>query len=293
MGRIFGEWEVHVEDKNAERSVKEMMAEYKIKHPVRIRQVLTKARWLGGEGMVEHGISLQTRSQTNPNEFNSGTLGMFADSESGDLYALTCGHVVRPAGHDVYVTDGSGERKTLGTSSPDRTVITGESSAPLIDFAAVKVNDEFVPSCTKYIKDDDGMLKNAVLSTESLTNLIGLYIFKYGAASDLTQGIVCSVDYRFGNANNYVILIAPQPGGDIENYALPGDSGSVNCMRDVNNNRAVKAVSMLSSGGLTFHGYEETFTLSFKLSKGFEELRNMPAGVQLHVPSEYSGGQMF
>jgi hypothetical protein len=296
MGRIFGEWEIHVENETAEQLVKALIIDYRIRHPIRIRRVIKKATPLAG-GQVEHGIALETRAPNDPNRYQSGTLGMFADGTNNELFALTCGHVVNVSDgndHEVYIPDGTGNRTLFGTSSPDRTVLTGSRPTPLVDLAAVKVFDSVVPMCTKYLKDDDGMLKNAVLSTERIADLESKYVFKYGAATDLTKGIICSANYHIGYMPNaYIILIDPLPDISTVEYAKRGDSGSVNCMPDVKENRTIQVVSMLSAGELKLQDQEEEHSFSFHLGTGLEVLRNRPSGIQLHAPSEYSGRQMY
>ncbi|XP_053401042.1 uncharacterized protein LOC128557575 [Mercenaria mercenaria] len=294
-GTIYGEWEIHVQNENAKISVQELMTHFKVRHPVRVRNVLKEPKDLAG-GQVEHGGVLE--SECPGGTFRSGTLGTFADSHNDDLYALTCGHVVYAdddRDHNIYIRNTSNERQLFAKSNPSLTVRSGNQQRALIDIAAVKVIDPVRPNCTKFLKDADGMLKSAVLVTENVVGLNAPYIFKHGAASNLTEGLVCSEDYSIAaGLEGYIVLIASPPGcADDETYAKPGDSGSVNCMPDVDKNKTVKVVSMLSGGGLELAEFDEQLYFSFQLSVGLDTLRDRDGGIELNLPSTHSDRPMF
>lgn len=294
VGTMYGELEIHATSNIIEvkESVSELIEQHKFNYPYRVRSVIHTPQVLAGQ-VVEHGGTIECPSVHNKGVFRKGTLGGFVDSNDNQLYALTCAHVVSGEGNieqSVFIKNGSERRQLFATSHPRMTILTGEEPNAFVDIAAAKVIDNVRHKCTKFLKDDDGMEAIAELFTETPQQLFGREIFKYGASTNFTRGIVCCCDYclfNAGDVNDYFILIDCLPDSVNAHYAQPGDSGSINCIVLVEKNKKIiKAVSMLSAGEFELEGFDNKLCLSFLLSKGLDKLKISSGGVQLTLPTE-------
>lgn len=287
-GTLFGQFEIHFETEKAKEKVQNILHRYKLERIVSLRKVSKKANDLAGPH-VEHGVPIYSTFSGQEMRFRSGTLGMFLNSNNGELYALTCAHVIFDSQY-IYIRNRNGENEIFATRHENFTALPGSQPYPLVDIAAIQVESSHCPNCTKFLKDDDGMMKSPELSEQRSGELAGQYIYKYGAASHLTRGLVCSEDYNLAKSGeDYLILIACSPGCDESKmYAQPGDSGSINCVSNVETNKTVKAVSMLSAGDLKLEGLGEGITISFLLSVGLQKLKDRYRGTELSVPNMYN-----
>ncbi|XP_045193883.2 uncharacterized protein LOC123549673 [Mercenaria mercenaria] len=295
VGTLYGGLEIHIDKQQrnlgkVQNDITELLDQSKMYRPYRLREVVKKPAELVG-WQCENGSNIESPSPNN-GRVRKGTLGGFANSKDNQLYGLTCAHVVQGNGneHDVFITNGSSEKHLFAKSKPEMTVCFGRSQHTFIDFAAVKVIDNVRHKCIRFLKDDDGIERRPTLTNETPNDLVGRHVYKYGATTHLTSGIVCSVDYSVfeaPDAKDYIVLIDTSPGSENEFYAREGDSGSINCMTDFENNDIkIEAVSMISAGNFELEGLDDSVCLSFLLSKGIENLREFSGGIELSMPTE-------
>ncbi|XP_053401067.1 uncharacterized protein LOC128557583 [Mercenaria mercenaria] len=295
VGTLYGGLEIHIDKKQrslneVQNDITELLEQSKMHRPYRLREVVNKPAELVG-WQCENGSNIESPSPNN-GRLRKGTLGGFANSNDNQIYGLTCAHVVQgnENEHNVFITNGSLERHLFAKSKPEMTIRFGRSQHTYIDFAAVKVIDDVRHKCIPFLKDDDGIERRPTLTNETPDDLVGLSVYKYGATTQLTSGVVCSVDYSVfdaPDAKDYIVVIDTPPGSENGFYARKGDSGSINCMTDLENDDIkIEAVSMLSHGDFKLEGLDDSLCLSFLLRKGIEKLRECSGGVELSMPTE-------
>lgn len=185
-----------------------------------------------------------------------GTLGCFvngkADVQNSDdyntqLYALTCAHVF-PNGCSNCVEIGRTESEydMLGLVSPELTMFKEH----IIDIAAVLVDDGILDKCNINLKNCNGCENwKTVLHEGDFSELMGTEVFKWGSASNLTQGMIASIDYEIHPVENldeqYNILIETLPGSEVD-FSSRGDSGTVVCF-EVPEEEKIVALSMINA----------------------------------------------
>lgn len=79
--------------------------------------------------------------------------------------------------------------------------------------------------------------------------MIGTEVFKWGSTSNLTQGMIASIDYEIQRVKNldeqYNILIETLPGSEVD-FSSKGDSGTVVCF-EVPEEEKIVALSMVNA----------------------------------------------
>ena len=256
--------------KEAEELVSEIMRSLKFSNPYKVVSILQKAKCF----CLGTGKSIGCECPKDDFKSN-GTLGGFAIDDNSEMYALTCAHVVHAehqAEHNVY----NENMHVFGSSQPETTIPPTNES--LIDIAAVKVTkEEYKKQINTNLKDEDGNAdKPTRLFMGTAQDLINdnRRVFKHGAGSELTEGIVCCSDYNKVNSEirDELVLIEIVPGLD-EKYAKEGDSGSINCISSVSPEHVstVEAVSMLCTGNFWVKDGDE-YCESFLLRKGIDRL---------------------
>ncbi|WAR25262.1 hypothetical protein MAR_010966 [Mya arenaria] len=235
----------------------------------------------------EHGRAIFPKNEWR----NQGTLGCFVMSSDSKLYALSCAHVVDSDDPErrVWIPDIKGRLRVLGTWVSDLTVTSGSvENLPLIDFAAVKIEDDLQQDCTRHLRDEDGINCRSTFYDGPHVSLRGKQVFKYGSGSGMTSGIVVSTDLCLSGPNaseQYLVIVDCEQGrADQQPFAVPGDSGAVVCMqrmvsnvvyRDSNEPRLF-VLSMINAGGMKIHGDEDDNgqILSFCFKRGIDSLTN-------------------
>ena len=222
------------------------------------------------------------------NQYSFGTLGCFvkgkyANADTGNytenLYALSCAHVF-PEGCDnaVEVSLSCSNFHHFGTTSPEFMVLQEHT----IDIAAILVESTVLDKCNvrlKNISSMDGW--ESELYKGELSDLEGSEVFKWGSVSDLTQGLIISHDYHLevqaleSLDESYNVLIGALPGLSDDEFSKKGDSGTVVCYENPNEQK-VTALSMIN-GAAYRHGQEGTekkylCSYSCHLHKNVQEL---------------------
>ncbi|XP_053402636.1 uncharacterized protein LOC123549679 [Mercenaria mercenaria] len=300
MGTIYGRIEVHLKKMEIEkkavvqRKVCELIDQFKLTQPYRVVSILQEPK----KFCFETGRHIECPCpQIGGAVLSSGTLGGFVYDKDGNLYGLTCAHVVHGehnAQHDVLIASETQGRRLFARSLPEMTISANADNRSLIDIAAVKVKQEIQAQCTVDLKDDDGNKKPSELYTNAPNEIVYENVYKYGAGSNLTRGIISSTDYTVYSGaaeSDHLVLIECPPGSDDGPYAKEGDSGSITCMTcltDIDNHVVkIKAVSMLCLGQFVLED-EEEICMSFLLNKGIEKLKES-TGVDLLLPAAYMG----
>lgn len=263
------------------------MQKYEFRYPYKVRTVTQWAKVMMADIQHEHGKLIKSPHPDNLDKFREGTLGAFVDAEDGTLYALTCAHVVSNPNrdeHDVYIQDRGLRLRRFGQSFRRLTISTGEGPMPLIDIAAVRVNLDFRRQCIKRLKDDNGVNRSSVVAQETPEQLLKRFVYKHGAMSGLTQGIICSTDFCVSDTDEdkYVLIIESLPGDNNGPFAKRGDSGAVICTSSVDSD-SIKVVCMLSAGDYKLAGEDtQEKYISFLMKRGLQKLRDS-ANISLNV----------
>ncbi|XP_053401039.1 uncharacterized protein LOC128557572 [Mercenaria mercenaria] len=288
MGTIYGQVEIHLRKMEKEMKtevqdkVSEVMNCFKFLQPYRIISVLQEPRNLFA---ITSGRGIKSLNPHKNDTYRKGTLGGFVRSNNNKLYGLTCAHVVHGNGnvHDVFIQSETEEMVLIGRSLPRMTVFPDTNRIAFIDIAAIEITKECQPKCS--LKDEHGQEKRAQVFEGKPETIVSNFIYKYGATSDLTKGIVVSTDYSlFGpDARELVVLIDSLPSIDAGKYAQEGDSGAINCITDITDHSGtIKAVSMITAGGCILEGHDNEICLSFLLHNGIERLQES-GGVELKL----------
>ncbi|KAL4232448.1 hypothetical protein ACF0H5_007141 [Mactra antiquata] len=287
VGMIYNTLEVHVKSNSSEvkKNIDDLMQKHSFLWKYTVKSVNQQFQRFGN-AVHENGAMIKSVyiTQSNQTESKTGTLGCFVADDYRNLYALTSAHVIsRPNVNSsvVFIHGKSSNILPLGQSQSELTIYSDESSNSLIDIAAIPVLNETANSCMIYPKDDQGINCHGDIYRESLSPLTGKFVFKYGAMSNLTQGIVCSTDFSvFGN-DDYLLMIENLMGSDAV-FACPGDSGAIICRPDIDSDR-VNLISMLIGGDYKVGGDITPRYLAFSLRHGLQHLSDK-SGVRFSVP---------
>ena len=291
MGRVYDYLEIHVKSGigTYTEDIPFLMRKYGFSHPYQIKTIKNTPVKLMANIQHENGKLIKSPFPDNKALYREGTLGCFAENGTKKLYVLTCAHVVQNPDkeeHDVLIPDRGLKLRKIGKSTRRLTVCSGEGDMPLIDIAAVIVNEDFEKHCVRKMKDDSGLNRSAVIALETVPQLRKKFVYKHGAKSGLTTGMFCSSDFTLAGADGeeYTLLIEPLPGNVNGIFAEQGDSGAIICMPSIDND-SIKVVSMLNAGDYTLEGgaAEEKKCLSFLLRKGLEKLQNK-SNILLAIP---------
>ena len=190
----------------------------------------------------------------NNNKYNYGTLGCFIKGKGqGDgsefateMYALSCAHVFSPDCEncvEIGLTDQKFDH--FGTVSEELTC----RRENMVDIAAILVDAPIVGKCNVKLKNVcacEGW--NSILHEETVDDLIGAEVYKWGSASDLTEGLIISYDYRGQGVetlnDDFNILIKCLPTSETQ-FSQSGDSGTLVCLEDPEEEKIV-ALSMIN-----------------------------------------------
>ena len=190
----------------------------------------------------------------NINRYNHGTLGCFIKGKgqgngpefATKMYALSCAHVFFPDCEDcieIGLTDQNFDR--FGTVSKLLTCRRED----MVDIAAILVDAPVVDKCNLKLKNVcayEGW--NSILHEGTVDDLIGAEVYKWGSASDLTEGLIISYDYRGQGVetlnDDFNILIKCLPTSETQ-FSQRGDSGTLVCLEDPEGEKIV-ALSMIN-----------------------------------------------
>ena len=211
---------------------------------------------------------------------SSGTLGCFVEGRPNNiandhvqLYGLSCAHVF-PEGCDsvvkvnpAYLGDNhESALKPFGKISQHFKLIDEHK----VDIAAIEILAEAKPKCNKYLKNSDDKLWRSSLHEGNLNDLLGYQVYKWGAVSDFTRGLIISANYASdGFDNQYNIFIKGETDTSKE-FSKKGDSGSAVCY-DEPSEETVQIVSLVK-GEMTSSTGEHECSYSVHLKKNLDKL---------------------
>ncbi|XP_060585310.1 uncharacterized protein LOC132741206 isoform X2 [Ruditapes philippinarum] len=159
----------------------------------------------------ESGQKLLSPFPDDEESIREGTLACFIKDSENIIYAVTCAHVVHPHDkkwHEVYIRT---QNHLFGYSSSAMTLNVNESNIPFADIAAIKVSQDNLNMCSFYFQDEFGNNKIGRIATEQSRDLVGSYVFKYGASTGCSRGIIASNSYFSFTLPNHVVLVEPLP----------------------------------------------------------------------------------
>ena len=286
VGTIYGQLEIHVSEvsaiKRVESQIRDMLRKNNVSCPFSVRAIEVKLEMLADHSFHEHGERIECQQR-------KGTLAGFLEGNDQRLYGLTCAHVVKAEEEcDVFIYDGSNSRLEFAKCVPHMIVSTGSATKPLIDLAAVRVNESVENKCSKFLKNDDSMLNPGVIAADTTEDLAGNYVYKHGATTQFTKGLVSSDDYSIISTEDehYIFLIENYDDDGEDIFAQPGDSGSMICTPDENEVYIVKAVGVLNGRKVTPTGEDTQNFFSFRLIDGLRKLTDRAQGVQFNFPKK-------
>jgi hypothetical protein len=284
VGTIYGQLEIHVNENSAvervESLVRDMLRKNNVSCPFSVRVIEFKLERLADHSFHEHGERIECETRT-------GTLAGFVEGSDQRLYGLTCAHVVKAeADCDVFIYDGSDSRREFAKCVPHMIVSPGSSTKPLIDFAAVRVIDSVQSRCSIFLKNDDSMSNPGIIGADRPGDFAGSYVYKHGAATQFTKGIVSSDNYSLESTdeNHYIFLIEHNDYDEENVFAEPGDSGSMICAPDENEVYVVKAIGVLNGRTIAPNDDDTQKYVSFRLVDGLQKLTERARGVQFNFP---------
>lgn len=309
MGTMWGELEIHLKSNNdkSETYVRKEIAEQIQKHqffyPYHIRTLEQEAKHFFRQGDKILCPYLHDRSLC-----RVGSVGCFVSSSQGVPHCLTCAHVVNPMNNQrrqvVQIERNIGGRiiaYRYGLSEPQKIVCSGDSLFPVVDIAAVEASDpcSIRQSVNYCLRNDSEVVKPVSFLCDLSGRLVGTTVYKFGAITSLTHGVISSTDFCSHTSENYLMLIEDPPKLDQrvnalnedviyrrtsnrdedmqppQIFAMEGDSGAVICSNDfsVDPKGTILVVSMLLAGEYkTKENKEKPKYCAFLLAKGLEVL---------------------
>lgn len=151
-------------------------------------------------------------------EPNRGTLGGYIEDRDRKVYGLTCAHVVGQTGVAEVLGIKNNQRQPFSTV---QYIFHGGSredcNFPLVDIAAAEVIDALQSGCKEYLRDNQSGIKVADVQSDIREDLVGNKVFKIGACTGKTYGIIQAVDGELAeclgeNAGEYLTAIDIMPG---------------------------------------------------------------------------------
>ena len=215
-----------------------------------------------------------------------GTLGGFAKLEIGNssrLVALTAAHLAQ-TGDTVLVREG-GNMISLGTVEYNTHQLTdGEEYH---DISVIAVNHP--PQMLKYYFPDGKECKTANVFLASNLNPNQMpHVFKKGAATNWTHGIVCGYDYQPGKNHTddvfkYINVLGLMDKDNNDIFSDRGDSGSLVCCESYSNSGYKPELMVLAS---VYAGPDYSSNSSSNVQRPLEVNRN-----NNFCPSDLHNGQ--
>lgn len=246
---------------------------YKLKYIENYPQALADFQHENGEEIRCPYAERQTTTRI-------GTVGAFMSEAEDDktMLAATCAHVVKPPrSATVYIVEEL-RAVELGQTEDDFTIhFAQDPQFSLIDFGVVRVQGEIKEKCMALLKDENGKHRSSIIADAMDCFNVGQRVYKYGAKSYLTKGIVasCDVSVQGSNGEYLSMMIEPLPGDELDKFADNGDSGSVVCRdslkSDCTGNEPINVLSMVSSGEYKLRHVDENendasnITLAFSM----------------------------
>ena len=188
------------------------------------------------------------------------------------MYALSCAHVF-PEGCDNFIEVGRTDVKFdhFGIVSQELTLLKEH----IYDIAAIVVEENIKDKCNIHLKNCDGFEGwGSILHEGNFNELIGREVFKWGSMSDLTHGLIVSIDYSLGVEtldHEYNILIETLSQLSDADFSTKGDSGTLVCFEDPDEEKVV-ALSMINGGLYEQHTKKYMCTYSCHLHTNIEAL---------------------
>lgn len=144
-----------------------------------------------------------------------------------------------------------------------------------VDIAVAVIHEQHRETCKQEFKTQKGTILPCVLvpSSDTLRDSAGEFVHIWGAKSKPGRGIIHSVQYGGYGIDGCLITIRNRDKS--ENFAMPGDSGSVVC-KISRNGKELYALGMLIGGDYKERGEDATKTekkyVAFEMQYGIENI---------------------
>ncbi|KAL3857774.1 hypothetical protein ACJMK2_012411 [Sinanodonta woodiana] len=262
-GDYFGKLVVFISDpSNTEQkrdvfaNIRKCLAGYPYDYDVKIMKFKTFADIDRQDGNRNRMAALDFKAAQKVRfQGKSGTLGLFVkDTSEQSVYCLTSGHVVSSTEtYPFHVIAEDGSVTEIGN-------LTWNYQNNMIDIGAVKVHGNLVQLCDLTFEDQYGnQCPYMMLDTGKLPSkkLLGKLVFKRGARTGLTFGIISSLNMKFKEhieehtiIRKCNIIISPLREPNVNQvFAVEGDSGSVVSLCTIDMN-SILIIAMLIGGML-------------------------------------------
>ncbi|KAL4234682.1 hypothetical protein ACF0H5_006323 [Mactra antiquata] len=216
VATVFGELEVCIKREtfdDASNEVKTILKQHSFCYSYKlVRKTSDLKLFIRAESFFEAGDKLEVGA-----EKRIGTLGCCLPGSDNDLYGITCAHVVENSDGEVKVSHKSRETPCDFGSVKGNAFVTqslANTSIRTIDIAAISIQDHCKNHCRCDLFEGKMACKPVMYADNNCDeNLVGTTVYKYGAITGFTEGIISAADHLFENenANKELINIGPLP----------------------------------------------------------------------------------
>lgn len=154
-----------------------------------------------------------------------GTLGGFVLDKKCDKYALTCSHVCRK-GSIVFAAHNDSEEKRIGECIFSSNLQSENKIATFSDVALVKIDGNVIDGCNLSMLNNYFHESNVKIYSENLSKIEKVFVYKIGATTSLTTGLILSSEYYDNITDGRTELFVISDFGNVP-FTEPGDSGSI------------------------------------------------------------------
>ncbi|KAK3606419.1 hypothetical protein CHS0354_041355 [Potamilus streckersoni] len=278
FGIIYNKLHIHIQqldedgDKKVRNEIYVLLKDYK--YPYQIGVMVNDPKLLYSHYVGQKIVAL---SSTNGIRRIFGSVGAFMKDRFGDMYILTALHVVGIADNasDVRLVK-QRDRNDDDYTRIGSTIYRPEQIATL-DIAAVKVSNDHTETCDVRFEKPDGTTGPYDIFHGSLEDINGRNVYKKGASTGLTSGLIASTNYTLMDMTpESHIWIVPEnePQGSNE-FAREGDSGASVYAVEEDDEGKVNVIAMVRAGQITImgdNGRTNNAVLAFSMHDGIRAL---------------------
>lgn len=158
-------------------------------------------------------------------EKSYGTLGGFVLGKNCDKYALTCSHVCQK-GSIVFAAHNDSEERKIGECVFSSNLQSKNKMTTFSDVALVKIGGNVIDMCNLSMFNSYLHESNVKIYSENLSKIGKVFVYKIGATTSLTKGLISSSEYYDNITDGRTELFVISDFADVP-FTEPGDSGSI------------------------------------------------------------------
>lgn len=158
-------------------------------------------------------------------EKSYGTLGGFVHGKSCDKYALTCSHVCQKESI-VFAAHNDSEERKIGECVFSSNLQSEKKISTFCDVALVKIDGNVIDKCNLSMLNYHFNESKVKIYSENLSKIGKVFVYKIGATTSLTKGLISSSEYYDKMTDGRTELFVISDFGNVR-FAEPGDSGSI------------------------------------------------------------------